>query len=83
MVSPPLDSPPNSALLATIPAAIHLKRRFFSEAPNLLSTLLPGEAASEGVLKVVDVSAVRAGRLLEVVMSSDQSRAMGYLRQYD
>ena len=58
-------------------------RRFFSEAPNLLSTLLPGEAASEGVLKVVDVSAVRAGRLLEVVMSSDQSRAMGYLRQYD
>ncbi len=51
-------------------------RRFFLEAPNLLGTLLPGAAAAEGVLKVVDVPAVRGGKLLEVVMSSDQSTAL-------
>ncbi len=58
-------------------------RRFLLEAPNLLTTLLPGQAASEGVLKVIDVPAVRQGQLLEVIMSSEQSRALGRFRRYD
>ena len=58
-------------------------RRFLLEAPNLLTTLLPGQAASEGVLKVIDVPAARHGQLLEVIMSSEQSRALGRWRRYD
>jgi hypothetical protein len=58
-------------------------KRFLAEAPNLLTTLLPGQAASEGVLKVIDVPAVRGGQLLEVIMSSEQSRALGRFRSYE
>jgi hypothetical protein len=57
-------------------------KRFLAEAPNLLTSLLPGQAASEGVLKVIDVPAVRDGQLLEVTMSSEQSQALGRFRRY-
>lgn len=57
-------------------------RRFLAETPNLLTSLLPDEAALEGVLKVIDVSAVRNGQLLEVVMSSEQNRALAWFRTY-
>lgn len=58
-------------------------KRFLAEAPNLLTGILPGQAASEGVLKVIDVPATRGGQLLEVVMSSEQSKALGWFRRYD
>jgi hypothetical protein len=58
-------------------------KRFLAEAPNLLTSLLPGQAASEGVLKVIDVPAERGGQLLEVIMSSEQSRALAWFRRYD
>ena len=58
-------------------------KRFLAESPNLLAHLLPGQAASEGVLKVIDVPAARDGQLLEVIMSSEQSRALGRFRYYD
>lgn len=57
-------------------------KRFLAEAPNLLTTFLPNQAASEGVLKVIDVAALRDGELLEVIMSSDQSRALARFRRY-
>ncbi len=57
-------------------------KRFLVEAPNLLTTLLPGQEASERVLKVIDVPAVRDEQLLEVIMSSEQSRALGRFRWY-
>lgn len=57
-------------------------RRFLAEAPNLLTELLPNQAASEGVLKVIDVPAVRNEQLLEVIMSSEQGRALGRFRWY-
>jgi hypothetical protein len=57
-------------------------KRFLAEAPNLLTELLPRHAASEGVLKVIDVPAVRNDQLLEVTMSSEQSRALGRFRWY-
>ncbi len=58
-------------------------RRFLAEAPNLLTRLLPDQAASEGVLKVIDLPAVRNGQMLEVIMSSEQSRALAWFRRYD
>ncbi|HSN78726.1 MAG TPA: PEP/pyruvate-binding domain-containing protein [Anaerolineae bacterium] len=58
-------------------------KRFLAEAPNLLTSLLPSQAASEGVLKVIDVPVVRAGQLLEVIMSSEQSRALGRFKRYE
>lgn len=58
-------------------------RRFFSEAPNVLAGLLPEDATHEGAIKVVDVPAVREGRLLEVVMSADESKALAYFREYE
>lgn len=58
-------------------------KRFLAETPNLLTSLLPGQAAFEGVLKVIDVPAARSGQLLEVIMSSEQSKAMGWFRRYD
>jgi hypothetical protein len=57
-------------------------KRFLAEAPNLLTELLPSQAASEGVLKVIDVPAARNDQLLEVIMSSEQSRALGRFRWY-
>jgi hypothetical protein len=57
-------------------------KRFLAEAPNLLTELLPRHAASEGVLKVIDVPSVRNDQLLEVIMSSEQSRALGRFRWY-
>ncbi len=58
-------------------------KRFLAEAPNQLDALLPGQAAAEGVLKVIDVPAVRDDHLLEVIMSSEQSRALARFRRYD
>jgi hypothetical protein len=58
-------------------------RRFLAEAPNLLTDLLPDQAAAEGVLKVIDLPAVRHGQLLEVVMSSEQNLALAWFRHYD
>lgn len=59
-------------------------KRFLAETPNLLTSLLPGQAAFEGVLKVIDaLQATHSGQLLEVIMSSEQSKAMGWFRRYD
>ncbi len=58
-------------------------RRFLAEAPNLLTSMLPDQAAAEGVLKVIDLPAVRQGQLLEVVMSSEQNLALAWFRHYD
>lgn len=58
-------------------------KRYLAEAPNLLTSLVPGQAAYEGVLKVIDVPATRDRQLLEVIMSSEQSRALARFRRYD
>ncbi|MEA3337696.1 MAG: PEP/pyruvate-binding domain-containing protein [Chloroflexota bacterium] len=56
--------------------------RFFAEASNRLHELLPEDAALAGTLKVIDVPAIRDGKYLEVVMSADQEKALGYFRTY-
>jgi hypothetical protein len=41
---------------------------------------LPSDAALTAFVQVVDVPAVSGGRYLEVIMSSEQERAVGYLK---
>jgi hypothetical protein len=54
---------------------------FFRQSPNLLPDILPDAPADvAAVLKVIDVPAAAGGRYLTVAMSSEQERALGYLR---
>jgi hypothetical protein len=57
--------------------------RFLDEAPNLLAQLIPEDAAWAEIVRVIEVPAVREGRMLEVVMSADEERALAYFKQYD
>jgi hypothetical protein len=56
--------------------------RFFRESRNVLAEILPDCAAYATQVRVIDVPAVSQGRLLEVVMDGETSRAVGYLRHY-
>ena len=58
-------------------------RRFLAEAANKLAERSPGDAALEGVIKVIDVFEARGGQLLEVVMSGEQEQALAWFRRYD
>ena len=54
---------------------------FFRQAPNLLRNILPDAPPEVAeVLKVIDVPAVAGGRRLTIAMSSEQERALGYLK---
>jgi hypothetical protein len=54
--------------------------RFFRESANVLERLLPDCAPYAEFVRVIDVPAVTGGRLLEVVMDSEKSQAIGYLQ---
>ncbi len=56
--------------------------RFFRESANVLERLLPDCAQYAEYVRVIDVPAVTGGRFLEVVMDSEKSQALGYLRDY-
>jgi hypothetical protein len=53
---------------------------FFEQAPNILSRILPNHAHFAQIIKVIDVPAVAGGRRLEIVMDSEEDRALGYLK---
>ncbi len=55
------------------------KASFFAGALNALPALLPGDSAWSDYVKVIDVPATTGGRLLELVMSGDEGRAVAYL----
>ena len=55
---------------------------FFTGSPNLLTTILPGEDKFQDWVRIVDLSTVTGGRLLEVVMNGEEEEAFGYLREY-
>lgn len=57
------------------------KRDFFESALNALPALLPGDAAFADAVKVIDVPATTGGRLLDLVMSGDEGRAVAFLAQ--
>jgi hypothetical protein len=56
--------------------------RFFRESPNVLADLLPDSAKYADYVRVIDVPAVAQGRLLEVIMDDEESKALAYLRRY-
>ena len=56
------------------------RRSFFEEALNALPALLPDVARYQNVIKVIDVPALTGGRVLELAMSGEESRAMAYFK---
>jgi hypothetical protein len=58
-------------------------RAFFVQSPNILATLLPGDAAYADYIKVIDVPSVANGRHLEIVMDEERGEAVAYLKRYE
>jgi hypothetical protein len=58
-------------------------RSFFYDTPNALASLLPDDAPHSHVVRVIDVPAASGGRLLEVVMSAEEEKALAYVRHYE
>jgi pyruvate, water dikinase len=54
-------------------------QKFFGTALNALPALLPQDAAHADIVKVIDVPATTGGRVLELVMSGDEGRALAFL----
>jgi hypothetical protein len=56
--------------------------RFLRESPNELAKLLPQYAHYADCVRVIDVPAAAGGRLLEIIMDGESSKALGYLKHY-
>jgi hypothetical protein len=54
-------------------------RAFFANALNALPALLPEDAQYAPFVKVIDVPATTGGRVLELVMSGDEGKALAFL----
>ena len=52
---------------------------FFDDALNALPALLPDVARYQDIVKVIDVPATTGGRVLELVMSGEQGKAVAFL----
>jgi len=55
------------------------REEFFTRARNALPALLPDDARFEGYVKVIDVPATTGGRVLELVMSGEEGKALAFL----
>jgi hypothetical protein len=53
---------------------------FLKESPNTLAELLPSDAEYARYIRVIDVPAVSDGRHLEVIMDSENERAVAFLK---
>lgn len=58
----------------------YLNRAFFEESPNALPELSPADAALAEYVRVIHIPSVTGGRRAEVVMNSQESKAIAYLR---
>lgn len=58
------------------------RRGFFEQSPNALGDLLPNDAMYGDCIRVIDVAQVSDGKLLEVVMNSEEEQALAYLKRY-
>ncbi|MGB9776273.1 MAG: PEP/pyruvate-binding domain-containing protein [Anaerolineae bacterium] len=56
------------------------RRDFFEDSPNALPELLPADALLADVVRVIHIPTVSGGRLLDVVMNSQEEKAIAYLR---
>ncbi len=57
------------------------RRNFFEEELNALPALIPDVARYQNVIKVIDVPALTGGRVLELAMSGEESRAVAYFKR--
>jgi len=57
-------------------------RPLFDETPNKLAEFAPEDSEYSDIVRVVDVREATGGGLLEVVMNSEQERAIGYVKDY-
>ena len=55
------------------------RKEFFDRALNALPALLPEDARFADYVKVIDVPATTGGKTVELVMSSEEARAIAYL----
>ena len=55
-------------------------REFFEGSANALQELMPTETAWQDIVQLIDVPAVAAGRMIELVMDGDEGRALAYLK---
>lgn len=55
---------------------------FINQAPNELTLLLPHDSAYADYIKVINVAEAQPNKLLRVVMSTEESSALGYLHTY-
>ncbi len=56
------------------------RREFFEKSPNALPALLPADAPLADVVRVIHIPTACNGRLLDVVMNSQEGKAVAYLR---
>ncbi len=54
-----------------------LRTGFFEDAHNLLREMIPEAADLEGVVRVIDIPRATEGKALHILMSADESRAVG------
>jgi hypothetical protein len=54
--------------------------QFFNQSPNVLPDILPNADEMARYIKVIDVPAVSGGKRLEIIMNSEEEKALGYLR---
>ncbi len=52
---------------------------FLKNSPNSLASVLPSAARLERVIKVIDVPAATGGKLMKLIMDSDNGRALAFL----
>jgi hypothetical protein len=57
------------------------RRSFFEDSLNALPALLPDIARFKNNVKVIDVTATTGGRVMELVMSGEEGRAVAYLKR--
>lgn len=56
------------------------RRAFFEESPNALPALLPADAPLADIVRVIHIPTASGGRLLDVIMNSEEQKAIAYLR---
>lgn len=54
---------------------------FFNNAPNILGDLLPDLVELEEVIKVIDVSSVRRGKVLNLLMNAEENQAVAVITE--
>jgi hypothetical protein len=61
---------------------ILFNRTFIEQAPNKLASVLPQDNPFAEYIKVINLAEINPNKLLRVVMSADESKALGYLHNY-